>query len=35
VANENALLVELFVENLNRFRQDRPLRNRYDAAAGY
>ena len=35
VASENAALAELFIDNLNRFRQDQPLRNRYDPAAGY
>ena len=35
VAGENAALVELFLENLGRFRHDQPLRNRYDSAAGY
>jgi phosphoglycerate dehydrogenase-like enzyme len=35
VAGENAALVELFLDNLSRFRQGQPLRNRYDPAAGY
>ena len=35
VVGENAALVELFIDNLNRFRHDQPLRNRYDPVAGY
>ena len=35
VAGENAALVELFIDNLGRFRKGQPLRNRYDAVAGY
>jgi phosphoglycerate dehydrogenase-like enzyme len=35
VVGENTALVELFIDNLDRFRQDQPLRNRYDPAAGY
>jgi glyoxylate/hydroxypyruvate reductase A len=35
VSTENAALVALFVENLGRYLDGRPLRNRYDPAAGY
>jgi glyoxylate/hydroxypyruvate reductase len=35
VAAENALLTELFTDNLQRWLADRPLRNVYDRAAGY
>ena len=35
LASENATLVDLFIDNLNRFRENRPLRNLYDAEAGY
>jgi phosphoglycerate dehydrogenase-like enzyme len=35
VVSENAALAELFIDNLSRFRQGQPLRNRYDPVAGY
>jgi glyoxylate/hydroxypyruvate reductase len=35
LAEENATLTELFIDNLGRYLDGRPLRNRYDAAAGY
>jgi glyoxylate/hydroxypyruvate reductase len=35
LADENAALVELFLDNLGRYLDGRPLRNVYDAAAGY
>jgi glyoxylate/hydroxypyruvate reductase len=35
VATENAALVELFLENLQRFRSGAPMRNRYRADRGY
>jgi glyoxylate/hydroxypyruvate reductase len=35
LADENAVLAELFIENLARFLDGHPVRNRYDAAAGY
>jgi phosphoglycerate dehydrogenase-like enzyme len=35
LADENAALVELFLDNLGRYLDGRPRRNVYDAAAGY
>jgi glyoxylate/hydroxypyruvate reductase A len=35
VATENAVLVDLFVDNLRRFRDGSQLRNRYDPLRGY
>jgi glyoxylate/hydroxypyruvate reductase len=35
VAGENALLTELFLDNLERLADGRPLRNRYEPARGY
>jgi len=35
VAAENRLLVDLFIDNLQRWLADEPLRNVYDRAAGY
>jgi glyoxylate/hydroxypyruvate reductase A len=35
VASENAALTDLFIDNLGRFADGRPLRNRYDPARGY
>jgi len=35
VMTENAALVDLFLDNLGRFREGRPLRNPYDPVAGY
>jgi glyoxylate/hydroxypyruvate reductase A len=35
LAEENATLTELFIDNLGRYLDGRPLRNRYDAAVGY
>jgi phosphoglycerate dehydrogenase-like enzyme len=35
LARENELIVELFVENLGRFLEGRPLRNVFDPARGY
>ena len=35
LAEENELLVELFIDNLARYLDGRPRRNVYDAAAGY
>jgi phosphoglycerate dehydrogenase-like enzyme len=35
VATENALIVELFLDNLIRWRNGRPLRNTYDRDLGY
>ncbi len=35
LATENAALAELFVDNLGRYLDGRPLRNRYDPLAGY
>jgi glyoxylate/hydroxypyruvate reductase A len=35
VATENAALTDLFLDNLDRFRSGRPLRNRYDTERGY
>jgi phosphoglycerate dehydrogenase-like enzyme len=35
LAGENALLVELFLDNLDRFQNERPLRNVYDSSRGY
>jgi glyoxylate/hydroxypyruvate reductase len=35
VATENATLTDLFIDNLGRFADGRPLRNRYDPARGY
>lgn len=33
--DENAAIVDLFLDNLRRFRADEPLRNRYDPTRGY
>ena len=33
--SENEALVDLFVDNLRRFLNSEPLRNRYDATKGY
>ncbi|HSZ39174.1 MAG TPA: D-2-hydroxyacid dehydrogenase [Trebonia sp.] len=35
VATENAAITDLFIDNLARFAEGRPLRNRYDPARGY
>ena len=35
VAAENALLTDLFIDNLGRWLAGAPLRNVYDRAAGY
>ncbi len=35
LADENAVLTELFIDNLGRYLDGRPRRNVYDAAAGY
>jgi glyoxylate/hydroxypyruvate reductase len=35
VATENATIVELFLDNLTRWQDGRPLRNQYDRALGY
>jgi glyoxylate/hydroxypyruvate reductase A len=35
LADENALLTDLFIDNLQRYLDGRPLRNVYDAVAGY
>ncbi|HTU75064.1 MAG TPA: D-2-hydroxyacid dehydrogenase [Trebonia sp.] len=35
VATENALLTDLFIDNLDRFTSGRPLRNRYEPERGY
>jgi phosphoglycerate dehydrogenase-like enzyme len=35
VATENAALTDLFIDNLARFTEGRPLHNRYDPARGY
>jgi phosphoglycerate dehydrogenase-like enzyme len=35
VATENALLTDLFIDNLDRFTTGRPLRNRYESDRGY
>jgi phosphoglycerate dehydrogenase-like enzyme len=35
LADENVALTDLFIDNLARHLDGRPLRNRYDAAAGY
>lgn len=35
ITYENAALVELFLDNLDRFRSERPLRNLYDSSRGY
>ncbi len=35
VATENAALVDLFIDNLSRFREGSQLRNRYDPVRGY
>lgn len=35
VAAENALLTDLFIDNLQRWLAGRPLRNTYDRVAGY
>jgi phosphoglycerate dehydrogenase-like enzyme len=35
VATENAHLTDLFLDNLDRFTNGRPLRNRYDPERGY
>lgn len=35
VATENAALVDLFIDNLGRFREGSQLRNRYDPVRGY
>ena len=35
VATENTLLTELFLDNLERFADGRPLRNRYEPERGY
>ncbi len=35
LATENASLVDLFLDNLRRFRSGAPLRNRYDPERGY
>jgi glyoxylate/hydroxypyruvate reductase len=35
VATENARLTDLFLDNLDRFRAERPLRNRYEPDRGY
>jgi glyoxylate/hydroxypyruvate reductase len=35
LADENATLTELFIDNLGRYLDGRPLRNRYDPATGY
>jgi glyoxylate/hydroxypyruvate reductase A len=35
VAAENGLITDLFIDNLHRWLDGRPLRNTYDRAAGY
>lgn len=35
LADENAALTDLFIDNLGRYLDGRPLRNRYDPTAGY
>jgi phosphoglycerate dehydrogenase-like enzyme len=35
LTEENARITEIFVDNLRRWLDGRPLRNRYDAGRGY
>ena len=35
VAAENGLITDLFIDNLQRWLAEKPLRNTYDRAAGY